>query len=89
MLIKKLLQILKPEQGSKNIAKERLQLVLINDRSSISPALLDIIKEEIIEVISKHLDIDTSASQINLHNNNGAAILEANLAIKSIKKKHL
>ncbi len=43
---------------SAQIAKERLQLVLAHDRTSISPETLEKLKDEIITVISKHVEID-------------------------------
>jgi len=43
---------------SRDIAKQRLQLVLVHDRSQISPGMLEMLKDEIISVISKHIEID-------------------------------
>ncbi|MEM7332341.1 MAG: cell division topological specificity factor MinE [Chloroflexota bacterium] len=54
----------KSKSGS--IAKERLQMVLIHDRSNVSPGLLAEIKDEIIAVIAKHLTIDPEAVEVNL-----------------------
>jgi cell division topological specificity factor len=47
-------------------AKERLQLVLIHDRTDLSPAVLETIKDEIIAVIARHVDIDAEGVEINL-----------------------
>lgn len=47
-------------------AKERLQLVLIHDRTDLSPAVLETIKDEIIAVIAKHVEIDEDGVEINL-----------------------
>ncbi|GAB4529302.1 MAG: cell division topological specificity factor MinE [Anaerolineales bacterium] len=47
-------------------AKERLQLVLVHDRTNLSPAKLDTLKDEIIEVISRHIEIDPQAVQIQI-----------------------
>ncbi|MGA9348159.1 MAG: cell division topological specificity factor MinE [Anaerolineae bacterium] len=44
--------------SSRDVAKERLQLVLAYDRIKISPELLQILKNELITVISKHVEID-------------------------------
>jgi cell division topological specificity factor len=54
--------------ASGQVAKERLRLVLAHDRTSISPALLEILKDEIIAVISRHVaiaadEVDVSFSQ--------------------------
>ena len=49
---------------SANSAKERLQLVLIHDRTDLTPTELSSLKDEILEVISRHVDIDSNAVQI-------------------------
>ena len=51
---------------SGNVAKERLKLVLIHDRVKISPGQMDAMRDEIIGVISKYLDIDINGIDISL-----------------------
>jgi len=51
---------------SARTAKERLQFVLVHDRTDISPAVMEMLKDEIIAVISKHVDIDREGVEINL-----------------------
>ncbi len=51
---------------SADSAKERLQLVLIHDRSGLSPGMLAALKDEIIDVISRHIEIDSAAVEVNL-----------------------
>lgn len=51
---------------SKNVAKERLKLVLIQDRNKVSPILLDNIKKDIIESISKYVEVDVEAVELEL-----------------------
>lgn len=46
------------EEKSSEVAKNRLQMVLTHDRSDISPGLIEEIKDDIIEVIAKHLAVD-------------------------------
>jgi cell division topological specificity factor len=53
------------ESSSGNVAKERLRLVLAHDRTSISPALLDTLKDEMIAVISRHVAIDVESVQVS------------------------
>jgi cell division topological specificity factor len=53
------------ESSSGKVAKERLRLVLAHDRTSISPALLETLKDEIIAVISRHVAIDVESVQVN------------------------
>ena len=52
------------KSSSGDIAKERLRLVLAHDRSDISPALLDTLKDEIVTVISRHVAIDVESVQV-------------------------
>lgn len=53
------------QPSSSDIAKQRLQLVLVHDRANISPALLETIKDDIIQAISRHIDIDYHAVKID------------------------
>lgn len=52
--------------SSKDIAKERLKLVLLHDRMDISPQLLDQLKNEIVEVLSKYIEIDEDATDVEV-----------------------
>jgi len=76
---------------SKDAAKERLHLVLMQDRANVSADFLDLMKQEIIEVIKKYIDIDESAMDVRLTNkengdgSNGAPALYANIPILNIK----
>lgn len=56
----------KKEEKSKNVAKERLKLVLVHDRADLSPKFLDMIKGDIIRVISQYADIDEDGLDIKL-----------------------
>ncbi len=47
-------------------AKERLQLVLIHDRTDLTPAALDMLKDELIATISRHIEIDPANVRIDL-----------------------
>ena len=76
---------------SKDAAKERLHLVLMQDRANVSADFLDLMKQEIIEVIKKYIDIDESSMDVRLTNKensdgtNGAPALYANIPIVNIK----
>lgn len=52
--------------GSRKAAKERLQLVLITDRSDISPEKLQAMRDEIIAVISKYTPVDMGRIEIKI-----------------------
>lgn len=71
----------KEQVGSKEIAKERLRLVLIHDRTDISPVMLDALKADLIAVISEHLEIDQAGIEITLTEGKGHSRLLATIPI--------
>ena len=88
---KKLGKTEKDTTRSKDAAKERLHLVLMQDRANVSADFLDLMKQEIIEVIKKYIDIDEEAMDVRLTNKQnddgttGAPALYANIPIMTIK----
>ncbi len=76
---------------SKDVAKERLQLVLIHDRANVSPEFLEMVKGEIIKVIQHYMEIDESALDIQLtrtksdESDRMVPALVANIPIKNVK----
>ena len=83
----------KVSNNSKEAAKERLHLVLMQDRANVSADFLELMKQEIIEVIKKYIDVDESAIDVRLTNKenedgtNGAPALYANIPIINIKNE--
>lgn len=74
----------KSKPTSSSIAKERLQLAILSDRVKISPELMETIKEEIIEVISKHFDIDRNGMEISFGERNDHLI--ANIPVRRTRE---
>ena len=83
----------KEDSKSKDAAKERLHLVLMQDRANISADFLALMKQEIIEVIKKYIDVDENAIDVRLTNKSnddgttGAPVLYANIPIVSVKEE--
>ncbi len=81
----------KEKKDSSNTAKERLHLVLMQDRANVSADFLELMRKEIIEVIKKYIDIDEKAIDVKLTNKTnedgtvGAPALYANIPIITIK----
>ena len=71
---------------SANQAKERLQLVLVHDRINMSNSALDDLKDEIIGVISRHIDIDPNAVIIEMSQEGRQQRLIADIPIKGAKR---
>lgn len=59
-----LFKVFGKNNNSKNVAKERLKLVLIHDRANVSPRFLEMIKGDIIRVISDYMVIDEEGLDI-------------------------
>jgi len=59
--------LLGKKQKSADQAKERLQLVLVHDRTNLNSSTLESMKDEIIDVISRHIDIDSRSVSIELN----------------------
>lgn len=78
---------------SKDTAKERLHLVLMQDRANVSADFLELMKQEIIEVIKKYIDVEEEAIDVRLTNEikedgtTGAPSLYANIPIVNIKNE--
>ena len=76
---------------SKDTAKERLHLVLMQDRANVSADFLELMKQEIIDVIKKYIEVDEDAIDVRLTNKanddgtTGAPALYANIPIMNIK----
>ena len=72
--------------SSKDIAKERLRLVLVHDRVNVSPNLLEALKEDLIEVISKYMEIEETGFEVNLDKSDNQVALSANIPVKRMKR---
>ncbi|HEX7541549.1 MAG TPA: cell division topological specificity factor MinE [Anaerolineales bacterium] len=72
---------------SANSAKERLQLVLIHDRTDLTPAELDSLKDDLIETISRHIDIDPMAVTINVAQDGRSQRLVADIPLRSVGRR--
>lgn len=61
-----LFKIFSQKPSPKDMAKERLKLILIHDRASVSPEILEAIKEDILKVLSKYVEIDTGEIDVKM-----------------------
>lgn len=79
------------KKSSGDIAKDRLKLLLVSDRANCSPEIMEKIKNDIIQVISKYMEIDAEGldiqiTQTDLDGNEGnIPALYANIPIKDMK----
>lgn len=79
------------KKPSGNVAKDRLKLLLVSDRANCSPEIMELIKNDIINVIKKYMEIDCEGLDIQItqtesDSSNGAVpALIANIPIKEVK----
>lgn len=69
------------QAASGNSASKRLKLVLMHDRTQLSPAMMEQMRDELVEVISKYVVIDKSALDINLESESNTIALVANIPV--------
>ena len=75
------------KKASADSAKERLQLVLIHDRTDLTPAELDSLRDDLIATISRHVEIDVQSMQIGVEHDGRSQRLVADIPIKSAPRR--
>jgi cell division topological specificity factor len=74
---------------SANSAKERMQLVLIHDRTDMTPAELESLKDDLIATISRHIEIDPMAIRINMTQEGREQRLVADIPLRSATRRRI
>lgn len=72
------------DQKSAALAKERMKLVLIHDRTDLSPRAMDELKDELIQVISRHIDIDPKSVKIDMAQDGRQQRLIADIPLRQV-----
>ena len=80
-------RILGHDRKSANAAKERLKLVLIHDRTDLPPGLIDAMKDELIQVISRYVAIDPSAVRIEMEQDGRQQRLLADIPLQPSQRR--
>ena len=88
-----LMDLFNKKKSSGDYAKDRLKLLLVSDRANCSPDIMEQIKNDIIQVISKYIEIDSAGLDIQItqtesEGGNGTVpAIYANIPIKDMKNK--
>jgi cell division topological specificity factor len=75
------------KRKSANNAKERLQLVLIHDRTDLNPTELEALKDDLIATISRHVAIDPAAVHIDIAQEGRSQRLVADIPLRSAERR--
>ena len=81
------MNLFREKRSASQIAEERLRLVLIQDRLSLSSKEFEMLKEDVIKVLSKYFDIEENEIKINLERTKEKNIFEAIVPLISQKKE--
>jgi len=73
-------------EDTRSAARDRLRLVLVSDRATVAPHLMESLRNELIEVISRYMEIDTRSMQMGLERHEGAMALAANIPVRSVHR---
>jgi len=68
-------------------AKERLQLVLVHDRTDLTPGQLEALKDDLLKAISNYIEIDPEAVQIGLERDGRSQRLVADIPLRSVSRR--
>lgn len=87
-----ILKVFSNKVTPKEVAKDRLRLILIHDRGALAPEMMEKIRTEILEVISKYIeidgeDVDISFNRAEDEEGNSGPALVANIPIKNLKTR--
>lgn len=77
----------RPRESEKDVAAQRLRLILAHDRANISPGMLEMLKDEIIAVIAKHLQIDPQNVNVKFTEDQREARLVADIPLSNSRKE--
>jgi len=82
------------KKASGNVAKDRLKLVLVSDRANCSPDIIESIKDDILSILSKYMEVETENIDIKIvqtksdSNNGSVPALVASIPLKDMSKIH-
>lgn len=81
-------RLLGRDVNSAKQAKERLKLVLIHDRTDLNPGTVETLKDELIDVVSRHVDIDPQTVKIEMTQDGRQQRLIADIPLNPAGRRH-
>jgi cell division topological specificity factor len=72
--------------SSSSTAKERLRLVLMTDHLELAPEMIDAMKRDLVDVISRYVEVDRERIEVNFEQQDKALAMLANIPILSVNR---
>ncbi len=86
-MLQALLRKFTGHKPSKDAAKKRLQFALVYDKLEVNDTTLKDLQDDIVKVISKYFEIDTSALQLEVQRDNDVSALVFNTPILCVRRR--
>ena len=84
----RIINLIRKQPKSKNVAKNRLKLILIQDRTLVEPDILENIRDELVGVLSKYFEFEQSSVEMELHRENESIAFVASVPVEGMKVRY-
>ena len=75
------------DKGSGHVARDRMQVVLMNDRMDLTPDILESLKNDILAVLSRYMEIDDGSIRVDIEQGKEFTALVSNVRVKRVYRR--
>ncbi|MBC8234675.1 cell division topological specificity factor MinE [bacterium] len=87
-MLDRILNLIRKKPQSKTVAKNRLKLILIQDRTLVEPDIIEGIRDELVGVLSKYFEFEQSGVEMDLHRENETLAFVASVPVTGMRVRH-